>query len=107
MYSTYIKKSLTLIIATTCLQSINSQTPEWQTYVDQAPFKINLPDIPQKNATHKTISILDFGAVADGKTLNTTAFQTAIDKASKDGNTTIDVPAGTWLLGAIELKSNI
>ena len=107
MHTTLRTKGLALVIAALSLQSINSQVPEWQQYVDQAPFKVNLPAVPKTNATHKTVSITDFGAVADGKTLNTKAFQNAIDHASKDGNTTISVPSGTWLLGAIELKSNM
>lgn len=107
MYTTLRKKGAALLLAIFSLQSINSQIPEWQKYVDQAPFKVNLPTVPKTNAQHKTVCITEFGAVADGKTLNTKAFQKAIDQASKDGNTTINVPAGTWVLGAIELKSNI
>ncbi|MBU8884005.1 glycoside hydrolase family 28 protein [Kaistella sp. DKR-2] len=100
------KKILVSIVAVCSLQSINSQTPEWQPYLDKAPFKIILPELP-KNTAQKNISVVSFGAVADGKTLNTAAFQKAIDQSSKDGNTVINVPAGTWLLGPIELKSNI
>lgn len=107
MYQNLVRKSLIAVTTALSLQSINSQTPEWQKYVDHAPFKINLPKVTQKDIAQKVISIVDFGAVADGKTLNTKAFQNAIDQASKHGNTTVMVPAGTWLLGAIELKSNI
>src|SRR5690606_7919952 len=107
MYQNLIRKSLIAATAALSLQSINSQTPEWQKYVDQAPFKINLPRVSQKDEAQKVISIVDFGAVGDGKTLNTKAFQNAIDQASKHGNTMVMIPAGTWLLGAIELKSNI
>lgn len=50
------------------------------------------------------ISILDHGAVADGTTLNTRAIQAALDVAARAGGT-VYVPPGTWLCGAIELKS--
>lgn len=106
MYFDLRTKILASFVAVFNLQSINSQTPEWQPYVDKAPFKIDLPELPT-NTAQKNISVVSFGAVADGKTLNTAAFQKAIDQSSKDGNTVINVPAGTWLLGPIELKSNI
>lgn len=50
--------------------------------------------------------ITDFGAVADGKTLNTAAIQAAIDKAAET-HATVVVPAGTFLLGTVFLKSNV
>ncbi|ATA26209.1 exo-poly-alpha-D-galacturonosidase [Brenneria goodwinii] len=51
------------------------------------------------------ININTFGAKPDGKTLNTAAFQQAID-ACKPG-CRIDIPAGTYKIGAIWLKSDM
>lgn len=104
---TSIKSILSIIAAAISLQSINSQVSEWQTDVDKAPFKVELPQASKISASQKMVSIKDYGAVPDGKTLNTTAFQKAIDESSKSGNTVISVPAGIWLLSPIELKSNI
>lgn len=101
------KSTFTAIVFTFFLQSINSQVPEWQTYVDKAPFKVELPQPAKSSLSQKTISVKDYGAVADGKTNNTEAFQKAIDEGSAKGNTVISVPAGIWLLGPIELKSDI
>lgn len=101
------KSTFTAIVFTFFLQSINSQVPEWQTYVDKAPFKVELPQPAKSSLSQKTISVKDYGAVADGKTINTEAFQKAIDEGSAKGNTVISVPAGIWLLGPIELKSDI
>jgi len=55
-----------------------------------------------------TVDIKKYGAVADGKTLNTLAIQKAIDVVSnnKDGGQVIIGP-GKWLTGRIELKSNV
>ena len=49
--------------------------------------------------------ITAFGAVADSKTLNTEAIQTAIDVCTPGG--TVYVPAGVFITGAIFLKSNM
>ncbi len=53
----------------------------------------------------KTLYVTDFGAVGDGKTLNTRAIQSAIDACEENGK--VVIPAGTFLSGAICLKSNM
>jgi len=55
----------------------------------------------------KFVNIMDFGAVADGKTINTEAFKSAIEECSKNGGGTVYVPAGKYATGPIHLKSNI
>jgi polygalacturonase len=54
-----------------------------------------------------TISILKFGAVADGLTLNTNAINKAIEASNKNGGGVVLVPSGFWLTGPIVLKSNV
>ncbi|XP_051132615.1 probable polygalacturonase [Andrographis paniculata] len=54
-------------------------------------------------------SIVDFGGVGDGKTLNTKAFQAAITHLSRyasDGGAQLLVPAGKWLTGSFNLTSH-
>lgn len=51
--------------------------------------------------------IRDYGALADGKTLNTQAIQAAIDAVAQAGGGTVLVPPGTWLTGTINLCSNL
>lgn len=48
--------------------------------------------------------ISDFGAVADGKTVNTKAIQSAIDKCAASGGGVVVVPKGVFVSGAIFLK---
>lgn len=57
-------------------------------------------------ASANTYNILDYDAVGDGKTINTTAIQNAIDECSEKGGRVI-VPAGKFLTGTIYLKSNV
>lgn len=61
-----------------------------------------------KKATKKEFNVINFGAVPDGKTLNTEAIQKAINAANKLklGGTVI-FPKGQFLTGSIELKSNV
>ncbi|WP_066310489.1 glycoside hydrolase family 28 protein [Bacillus sp. FJAT-29814] len=58
-------------------------------------------------AASSLYNIRDFGAINDGKTLNTSAISKAIDTCSAQGGGTVYVPSGTFLTGAIILKSNI
>ena len=50
-------------------------------------------------------TITDYGAVGDGKTLNTAAIQRALDECGKTGGTVL-VPPGIWLTGSLFLRSN-
>ena len=53
------------------------------------------------------LNVLDFGAVGDGKTLNTKALQAAIDACHSSGGGTVTVPAGRFVTGTVWLKSNV
>ncbi|WP_042454469.1 glycoside hydrolase family 28 protein [Neobacillus dielmonensis] len=52
-------------------------------------------------------NIRDFGAASDGATLNTLAIAKAVQACSESGGGTVYVPAGTFLTGAVILKSNV
>lgn len=52
-------------------------------------------------------SIVKFGAVGDGKKLNTSAIQKAIDACSSKGGGRVVVPKGTFLSGGFHLKNNV
>jgi polygalacturonase len=52
-------------------------------------------------------SIAEFGAKGGGVTLDTQAVQTAIDTCHKDRGGTVLVPAGVFLIGTVEIKSNV
>ncbi len=51
--------------------------------------------------------ITDFGAVGDGKTMNTASIQKAVDTAEKAGGGRVIVPAGRFMSGTIWLKDNV
>ncbi|MDR2563333.1 MAG: hypothetical protein LBC98_05255 [Prevotellaceae bacterium] len=55
----------------------------------------------------KVYNVKNFGAKNDGKTLATESIQSAIDKCFKDGGGQVLVPAGEYLVGTLNLKSNI
>lgn len=71
---------------------------------ENLPFKMERvarPVIPNLR-----VSVKDFGGVGDGVTLNTEAFAKAMKHLSDKGGGHLDVPAGIWLTGPIEILSN-
>jgi len=54
-----------------------------------------------------SVNLMEFGAVADGITLNTDAFDKAIKALVKQGGGHLVVPEGLFLSGPIVLKDNI
>ena len=55
----------------------------------------------------RVYNIRDYGAKGDGAALDTAALQMAIDACTRDGGGTVLVPAGTFQIGTVELKSNV
>jgi len=55
----------------------------------------------------KTYKVEEFGAVSDGKKINTTAIQHAIDSCSKTGGGVVLFSNGDYVTGTIELKSGV
>lgn len=57
-----------------------------------------------------SVSILEFGAVGDGVTLNTLAFQNAVfylRSFADKGGAQLYVPKGRWLTGSFNLTSHL
>ncbi len=55
----------------------------------------------------KEYNVLEFGCIADGRTLNSTALQKLIDRCAKNGGGAIRVPKGKYVLSTVFLKSNV
>lgn len=69
------------------------------------PFE--MIQVEQPSFPDYSVNIKDFGAVADGKTLNTEAINNAINDVNSKGGGKVVIPAGLWITGPIELKSNV
>ena len=61
----------------------------------------------RSDVNSSTFLITDYGAVADGTTLNTSAIQAAIDACATSGGGTVVFPSGKFLTGTLVLKSNV
>src|SRR6478672_5509703 len=71
-----------------------------------SPFRP--PNIPQpKFNESRQYNIKDFGAVGDGKANDTQAINKAIVQANADGGGVVIVPAGTYEVASVHIKSNV
>lgn len=73
-----------------------------QIYAQSDYIAPDLPVIP-----NKVFNIQSYGAVSDNSTDNTQAIQTAINTANRSGGGCVEIPAGTYLCGPIQLFSNL
>jgi polygalacturonase len=70
-------------------------------------MSVGAGDIPLPTIPDHHFNIVNYGAVGDGKTLNTVAIQKAIDACAAAGGGTVEVPAGNFVFGPIVLRSRL
>jgi polygalacturonase len=91
----FSRNSLVIVLAG--LIEVASSAANAQSTVNPA-----LPFIPDGS-----FNIANYGAAGDGVTTNTAAIQAAINAATNAGGGTVEVPAGIFLSGPIQLASRI
>lgn len=84
------------------INPLKDASDAWKTEYPKILARIKPPKFKKKDYL-----ITKFGAVGDGKTLNSEAFKKAIEECSRKGGGRVVVPKGEWLTGAIHLKSNV
>ena len=106
-FSTYGATSMASLVC----QSIAAQHLPLEQFLKPSGFAgkfgFELPIVYEPHFKRDTTSILQFGAIGDGLTLNTVAINNTIEAVSKKGGGAVCIPAGSWLTGPITLKSNI
>jgi polygalacturonase len=105
-----VKNCFVLLFVLLNLYCINmpaqqSSQAKIDSYLKDLPFKMN--PLKENTFPEKYYEINKYGAVGDGLTKNTGAIQKAIDECSQSGGGYVIVPAGIWLTGPIQLKSNV
>lgn len=100
------RTSKAIILALLLSFSITSlKAGDYNKLYENLPF--DMPLLTKPTFPANQVSIVEFGGVADGVTLNTEAFFKAMESLSRRGGGTLLVPSGIWYTGPIEFKSNI
>ena len=72
-----------------------------------AGIEFEMPRVQEPQIPNNSVNIRDFGAIGDGLTKNSQAFEKAIAAVAAKGGGQVVIPRGMWLTGPIVLKSNI
>ncbi len=99
--------SLSLLLSVMACNPVQKEEKKACTNDVYEGVMFDMPKVEAPVFKDNTVSILDFGAIGDGKVMNTEAFAKAIDAMSQQGGGKVIVPRGIWLTGPIVLKSNI
>ena len=107
--SNYIKLK-SVVVFSSALMMVLSCGKQVSGVSEVDPWKkmeLIIKSIPETHFLNKTYNIKDYGAVADGKTFNTAAFEKAIKACAENGGGKVLVPNGKYLTGPIHLESNV
>ena len=98
-------------VASLVCQSIKDQNLPLAKYLKPSDFKekfaFELPKIYSPHFKRDTFNIMNYGAVADGLTLNSAAINKTIEECAAKGGGTVLIPRGSFVTGPIIMKSNI
>jgi len=98
-------------MASLVCQGIKDQDLPLAKYLAPSDFKekfaFELPKIYSPHFKRDTFNILNFGAVADGLTLNSAAINKTIEACAAKGGGVVLIPRGSFVSGPIIMKSNI
>ena len=100
----YLRNLFTLLCLALTLGAQAQENP-YRAYTRQLPF--SMPEVAAPVFPKKTVSLTQYGAKGDGKTLCTEAFSKAIDELSRQGGGRLSIPQGVWFTGPIVLKSHV
>ncbi len=98
-------------MASLVCESIKEQNLPLAQYLAPSAFKekyaFELPKIYTPHFKLDSFNILNYGAIADGYTLNSKAINSAIEACAAGGGGTVVIPRGSFVTGPIIMKSNI
>lgn len=95
-----------LIISALMLSALSCGQRDKRLHIlcEDVPF--SMPELISPAIPSNEVVLTDFGAVGDGETLCTEAFEKAFSKLESMGGGRLMVPDGIWLTGPIGLKSH-
>ena len=100
-----ILNKLYILLFAIFIISCNSPMSQYEIIDVKAPFLMDSVKVfvyPKKD-----FSIVDYGAISGGKTINTNAIAKAIEACNKAGGGRVVIPSGEWLTGPVHFKSNV
>jgi len=98
-------------VASLVCESIKKQGLPIAKYLKPSAFKekhaFELPKIYTPHFKKDTFNVVNYGAIADGLTLNSTAINKAINECAAKGGGVVLIPRGSYVTGPVIMKSSI
>lgn len=91
-------------VVSSCCQK-SQQENKYAALQENLPFEMPVVEVPE--FPDYEVKLTDFGAVGDGITMNTEAFEQAMAALEQKGGGKLFVPAGVWYTGPIVFRSNV
>ena len=98
-----------VILGILCACQSTSTEQHNDTYIEDLyeALPCDMPGVQRPSFPDYQVDIRDFGAKADGETLNTEAINNAIKAVSEKGGGKVVIPEGLWLTGPVVLQNNV
>lgn len=103
----FLKKAGQSLLAIPALSAMDRAGLAQEHHKSHAARRQGWTDQPFAFTPKVTLNVRDYGATGDGKTNDRTALQETIDRCGVFGGGEVRVPAGDYLTGALELRSNV
>lgn len=100
-----MSKGLFVTLLGLMIMSVKVEAQDYSKLYEGLPVEVK--QVTPITFPENKVMLTDFGAVGDGMTLCTSAFEKAISKLNKQGGGHLIVPKGVWLTGPIAFKDNI
>lgn len=98
--TTHLNAEGSVVFGRLVVEGLVEAVPELKPYFRSEPDA----DVIKKSA--RIFNVCEFGAMGDGKTLDTAAIQLALDRCGRAGGGIVRIPAGTYLSKPVFLRSN-
>jgi len=104
-YKFVVNTSANVLIGT--YDNVSSQVNTDASLVTYTPAGTGAVTTTVQAKLRQYVSVKDFGAVGNGSTNDTAAIQAAIDAVNSAGGGEVNIPAGSYLSGALTLKDKV
>lgn len=99
--------AISMFMLGSCCNQTNNPQEELINSSIYSSLPFQMEQVQQPSFPDYSVSIVDFGAIADGNTLNTEAINNAIKHVNEKGGGKVIIPAGLWVTGPIHILSNV
>jgi polygalacturonase len=105
--NSHILRIISLLLTAFLTSCSSNQQKSTEVFIGWDLMKEIVEEVKEPVFPNKKYFVSDFGAIADGKFINTQAFKKAIQACSSNGGGMVVVSSGKYFTGPIHLENNV